>query len=334
VDFVVAGFGLGAVMMLIGFAVRDLGPLRYRRSEDDPATTWQWSALSHTVGRAIVAGGFAVCLVTLVMLVIGAGDDTGARMVASIAAVAVIGSGVWSVFAIRRFTETVAARSAALGSGRTAVSFGSERRAVQPAPTEWDESAPLPPFRKQEPAADDVAPISPGAIDEVQPATAEATVPATTPQPATTPPPTPDAALAIDPQPEPRPETSARPPVYASPLLADVDTNAPVDNGTGFRSSLLADLAADVHGEAKGSGFTSSVLADLAGEDVVQGPPAPAESMAIDPTPLEQSDKESPEGGASSANEDVSIADRENESTSESEIKAGAGSGASRSGES
>jgi hypothetical protein len=324
-------------MMLIGFAVRDLGPLRYRRSEDDPATAWQWSALCRTVGRAIVAGGFAVCLVTLVLLVIGAGDDTGARMVASIAAVAVIGSGVWSVFAIRRYTETVAARSAALGSGRTVGPFASERRAVQPAsPAEWPEADPLPPFRKQEPAAvDDVAPASPEAIDEEPPAPVAATAPATTPAPSAPPsaPSAPDIAPEIEPQPEPSPETSARTPVFASPLLADVDTNAPVDNGTGFRSSLLADLAADEHEQAQGSGFASSVLADLAGEDVVQGPPAPAESTAIgpsDPAPSERSDEPPPDSGTSFAKDGASNTDRESESTHESEVEAGAGSTASR----
>jgi hypothetical protein len=307
VDFVVAGFGLGAVMMLIGFAVRDLGPLRYRGSEGDGIVRRQWGHLCRTVGNAIVAGGFAVCLVTLVLLFADADDDFGARMVASVSAIAVIGSGVWTVFAVRRFAEATAGLPSALGSGGALSQLGPARRAYRSAATEsWNRvddeggagvqeqgavggSATSWPVRVEPAATGEAEPSREEEAPVLGPPLPAAPV-ATTAAPSTSAPvPVPPAPAAESPAPTPVAMTTLPPRgAFASPLLADVGTGGGADNGSGFRSSVLADIAAESDRERGGWGFSSSIFADLRSEggdrgadEGVSGPPAPVVGPAV-----------------------------------------------------
>ena len=274
-DFVVAGFGLGAVMMLLGFAVRDLGPLRYRGSEGDGPVRRQWSALCRTVGNSIVGGGFAICLVTLVLLAADAGDDLGARMVASASAIAVIGSGVWTVFAVRRFAEATTAYSSAPDFGRPSSPFGPVRRPSRPVAAEvWDD-AETGPEPAEEPAVASeprdtasVVPESTAQPEETADSTNEAAPahePTTVAEPVVTPSPSTTAAPLPVPVPVAVPQAW-----YASPLLADVGKDADAEGSEGFRSRLLADIETS-GGEAPDTrGFASSVLADLATADAAR----------------------------------------------------------------
>jgi hypothetical protein len=298
VDFVVAGFGLGAVMMLIGFAVRDLGPYRYRGGEGDGVVRRQWGQLCRTVGNAIVSGGFLVCLVTLVLLFADAGDDFGARMVASVSALAVIGSGVWTVFALRRFAESTAGLPSSLGAGGALSQLGPARRAHRSAAASWNRGEAGEEFSGEDQGAFDrgvpvwaarVEPVVSSGGMEVSSKAAEpvlgpaiplvrevAPVVPTTPAPVTvvsaevvvTTTGAPVAATTLAPSGAPAVAPGS---VFASPLLADVGTGAGADNGSGFRSSVFADIGIEGVRESGARGFSSSVFADL-GEQGVTGP--------------------------------------------------------------
>jgi hypothetical protein len=281
VDFVVAGFGLGAVLMLIGFAVRDFGPLRHRANGEDESVSRPWAVLCGNVGTALVAAGLMVCLVTLVLLVVGAGDNTGARLVVAVAAVALIGSGVWSVLAVRRYTAVIATLAPAIGMRRGWGTGPAARPSFRPAErAEW--TAP----EVDVEAAEERRPATLGEIQALWPTPPEDTRRPVEEESALEGPPAP--LLTSPAAPEPSPAPDIRGSVFASPLLANVGTNSASDNGSGFRSSLLADVTADDRGEASKGGFASSILADLEGDrddravsEAVFGPPLPSRSPEV-----------------------------------------------------
>lgn len=109
-DFVVVGFGLGALSVLLGFALRDLGP---RRRAIPPDATLPVAEVTRRVawGRACRAGGgilalagTLVWLVTFAALVGQAGDELGDLLVLTSCVVALALIAGW-FFAYRRLAQ-------------------------------------------------------------------------------------------------------------------------------------------------------------------------------------------------------------------------------------
>ena len=109
-DFVVLGFGLGALIVLVGLGLRDLGPW-LRRVPRPGRDMLQWSEVGRRVawGRACRAGGLvltlggaSVCLATLLLLIAGAGDDFGMSVVVACLLLALVALGGWAALFARR----------------------------------------------------------------------------------------------------------------------------------------------------------------------------------------------------------------------------------------
>lgn len=286
VDFVVAGFGLGAVLMLVGFAVRDVGPLRNRSRQDDAVSAWQWSALCRRVGAMIVTGGFAVCLVTLLLLVVDVSDDTGAVLVAMVSAAAVIGSGVGSVLTIRRFAEEQAAWSYRR-TGRVARRVAEPEYETDEVPEAREETAGV--------AAEDVREERPEAVvgpvlEEVPGEPSYGRMFA--------------SSILADVGTEAAAQNGSG---FRSSVLADLSKSGGEGSDRGYSSSVLADLAEDGEPEAMGDAVygppvpeeTATVDADDAGSgdaekaDQEQGAPGGGEPQAVAEEPGERGDEES-----------------------------------------
>jgi hypothetical protein len=87
VDFVIAGFGVGAVLLLLGLAARDVGPRLSAKSSAalrDPSTSspasnpWRLVPLA---GPTIMIGGAAVIVATFMGIFFQLGDQTAGRLV-------------------------------------------------------------------------------------------------------------------------------------------------------------------------------------------------------------------------------------------------------------
>lgn len=94
-DFVVAGLGIGALMVVIGFVVRDLGPVigrQNRTTPENPASEQRSQALAllHEIARSMCIGGGVIIVATFVAVVLGLSDSTG-TVVVLVAAVLGIG---------------------------------------------------------------------------------------------------------------------------------------------------------------------------------------------------------------------------------------------------
>lgn len=109
-DFVVVGFGLGAVMMLAGFALRDLGPWLFGSNVsanslpefETVKTTIRKQTLS-SIGAGIATAGTGLALVTFAALMARTEDDLGTIVVGMSLALAAVGVGAWTYDAIRRY---------------------------------------------------------------------------------------------------------------------------------------------------------------------------------------------------------------------------------------
>lgn len=271
-DFVVAGFGVGAILMLLGFAVRDLGPLRYRSVSELLPIHDEWLAMCRSVGTVFVIGGLVVCLATLVSLLAGAGDRTGSRSVMAVVAMATIACGVWSVMAIRRF---VAAHPTTPG-----VNFGGVEDGVPsfPArayrrPGRGPNRQPFVPIENHDDvvAVDDEIDVADEIAGETPPDPSASTLSLSTteiPKQQTWP-----ESTTLAPE---RDKTVAVPvelPVVRFEEPAETTTVAPDGEGRVFSSLLLTDVEADADeaGPLPAQGFRSSLLADLPpGSDMVQ----------------------------------------------------------------
>jgi hypothetical protein len=264
VDFVVAGFGLGAVLMLVGFAVRDVGPLRNRSRQDDDVSVWQWTELFRIVGTMIVSGGFAVCLVTLLLLAAGVSDATGALLVAVVAAAAVIGSGVGSVLMIRRFAE-----ERATWSFRPAARSGRRLAEVELAPAEVTEPHETP---EQLPAAEVVEDRAERVVGPVL----EEVRRESSPGPVFASSILADVGTAA---------TSENGSGFRSRVLADVAATAGEGSGSGYTSSVLADLAGDVYGPPVPDEPASVEAVDAVSDDGEKRDPKPGASAEGEPRP-------------------------------------------------
>lgn len=106
-DFVVVGFGLGALVLLIGLAVRDLAPRlsgqpnpetadsagdppthprRFTLAKDAPAV---WRRACRALGQVIMAGGGVIVIATILGIVGQFDDESGARVVLAAALLAI-----------------------------------------------------------------------------------------------------------------------------------------------------------------------------------------------------------------------------------------------------
>jgi hypothetical protein len=110
VDFVVVGCGMGALLMLGGFALRDLGPWLFGKSADEQAlpeyeeakTTIRKQTLA-TIGNGLSFAGAGIAVVTFAALLAGADDRMGAMVVGISVILATVGVAAWSYDSYRRY---------------------------------------------------------------------------------------------------------------------------------------------------------------------------------------------------------------------------------------
>lgn len=140
-DFVVVGFGLGALMIVLGFAIRDVGPLLRRPTgalspEVLAALRRRYAGFCRAVGNiAAVAGGVTVVL-TLLALLAGVSDGVG-WIVVLLAALLSIGGAALGIAAVVRQLEAVGptiARGPAFTAAGATTAPTARRTAPQAAP--------------------------------------------------------------------------------------------------------------------------------------------------------------------------------------------------------
>jgi hypothetical protein len=110
VDFVVFGCGFGALLMLGGFALRDLGPWLFGKTSDEQAlpefeaakTTIRKQTLS-TIGNGLSFAGAGIAVVTFAALLASADDKMGAMVVGMSVILATVGVAAWSYDSYRRY---------------------------------------------------------------------------------------------------------------------------------------------------------------------------------------------------------------------------------------
>ena len=102
-DFVVLGFGLGALAVVIGLALGSIGTRRFK-VRDDPERSWDSVAVAvdrgrtcRAIGRVLASAGGLVCVATLLLLVVGAGAAAGLRTVSVVLAVVTLRAAWWAV---------------------------------------------------------------------------------------------------------------------------------------------------------------------------------------------------------------------------------------------
>jgi hypothetical protein len=111
VDFVVAGLGLGALIVVLGFAIRDLGPLLWKRFShgvfsDRDENRDRWRQLCHSVSNALTIAGCAVLTVTVAAVLLGASDRIGTISVA-VSALAAAAAAIIAVgFTVRGYQSS------------------------------------------------------------------------------------------------------------------------------------------------------------------------------------------------------------------------------------
>jgi hypothetical protein len=114
VDFVVVGFGLSALLMLGGFALRDLGPWLFGSSAD-PAMLPEFEDAKGTIrkqtltsiGNAVSIAGAGVAVVTVAALLGKTTDEIGGIVVGMSLVLAAVGVGAWSYDSIRRYRSAM-----------------------------------------------------------------------------------------------------------------------------------------------------------------------------------------------------------------------------------
>jgi hypothetical protein len=110
VDFVVFGCGFGALLMLGGFALRDLGPWLFGKSADEQAlpeyeeakATIRKQTLA-TIGNGLSFAGAGIAVVTFAALLASADDKMGAMVVGISVILATVGVAAWSYDSYRRY---------------------------------------------------------------------------------------------------------------------------------------------------------------------------------------------------------------------------------------
>jgi len=109
VDFVVVGFGFGALSVLLGFLLRDLVPWWFRvsGSRQMPEPVVRRRVAHARAGRAgggvLATAGALLALVTLITLILNASDRTGLEVVFAALAVALLAILAWAFTYVQRF---------------------------------------------------------------------------------------------------------------------------------------------------------------------------------------------------------------------------------------
>lgn len=97
-DFVVLGFGTGALAVLVGLLLAGDSPRWLARPGRDRVALEALAPIRRTAGWRVGVGGGLVLLATLLALLLGAGDGTGALVVA--AGIVVVGTW-WLIWGVR-----------------------------------------------------------------------------------------------------------------------------------------------------------------------------------------------------------------------------------------
>ena len=137
-DFVVVGFGLGALAVLLGLGVRDLGPWM-RRVRQGRVLTWPeiaqrvaWGRRCRAGGLVVALAGGAIWLATLVALAAGAGDRTGLAMVLATVSLAAGGVFAWAIAYARANHPAAWSSPDDLGIDEVAVGGSDDPTTAQP----------------------------------------------------------------------------------------------------------------------------------------------------------------------------------------------------------
>lgn len=289
-DFVVAGLGIGALIVVIGFAIRDLGPLMFRPSGlMSPVrlagAKRRWRGLCHDVSSALAIGGGVIVVATIAAVTLGVSDRVGAFVVGAGCVAGAAAATVLGVIAANRYRSAVDVEHDSAFGGILSIQTETE-------PVEDVVSPPLnrlPRRRKPEvavaalpfePEADfpqTVEDVTSGFSEDVDSSLLlvaadddESDVPTDSTERAT------QTATHVLPDladlPSWRPllPTSAAPELPAAPAPIPVPEPlpvAPMTSGGIFKSSLLADIGLEPQ-PAPAAGFSSRLLEDVTPDEV------------------------------------------------------------------
>lgn len=120
-DFVLVGFGIGALLILAGRAVRSYGP-RLRRQQLDPSNPFPefvagltWRRTCRGAGLVTVLAGFVLCGLTLLLLASNASDRSGMVIIGLSCLAMPLGAGIWAVLFHHPEWRSAARRPSAAG---------------------------------------------------------------------------------------------------------------------------------------------------------------------------------------------------------------------------
>jgi hypothetical protein len=136
VDFVVVGFGLGALAILIGVLMHGWLARRWQRSaaraatEDDRAADLATAAWRRDSGQALLTSGSALLIATVGALAGGLNDRIGAFFVTTTATVAALGLLLWGFLYRARHPAPPPRRARATGPSETQADAMSARVAL------------------------------------------------------------------------------------------------------------------------------------------------------------------------------------------------------------
>ncbi len=175
-DFVVFGFGVGALLMLAGFGLRDLGPWLFGTTPDDYALpefedakkTVRKQTLA-SIGNAISAAGAGVAVVTIAALLGKTTDRIGAIVVGMSLVLAAVGVGAWCYDILRRYRAAIDIVTTQEQSVRTRIQARDARnRALQPQPKAAN-AAKAKPAAKETTATPEPEPVeAPAAYQDIE----------------------------------------------------------------------------------------------------------------------------------------------------------------------
>jgi hypothetical protein len=101
-DFVVVGLGVGAFAVLLGLAIRDLGPF-FRRIPRAGTMPWSevaervaWGRRCRAAGLVVAIAGATLCLITGISLLARVGDSTGMWIVLAALVAGALAIALWA----------------------------------------------------------------------------------------------------------------------------------------------------------------------------------------------------------------------------------------------
>jgi hypothetical protein len=111
VDYVVFGTGYGATLMLLGWALRTFGPgARYQDPGDGSVmggdailARISWRRFASALGAVIVTAGVFFILVTVALILINPGDETGALVALICLALILLAVAIWTWLYVGRY---------------------------------------------------------------------------------------------------------------------------------------------------------------------------------------------------------------------------------------